>query len=190
MSTLADRLLAIHGRLEHAGIPHGFGGAIALAYCTGEPRGTIDIDINVFVGPAEAKRVFTALPREVASGAKDLQATKRAGQVRLFWDDTPIDLFFSYHPLHQATSTRVAMVPFECTEIPVLACEDLLVYKAFYARTKDWADIEAMIASSSLDIEAACRQVADLLGADHASYRRLLDVLAAMTLAGQPRRLP
>ncbi len=34
MSVLAKRLLAIHDALSSARVPHAFGGAIALAYCT------------------------------------------------------------------------------------------------------------------------------------------------------------
>ena len=35
--------------LDDARIPHAFGGALALAWCTQRARGTIDIDVNVFV---------------------------------------------------------------------------------------------------------------------------------------------
>src|SRR5262249_41808856 len=45
LSVLAERLIAIHDSLDAAGVPHAFGGAIALAYCTEEPRGTRDLDV-------------------------------------------------------------------------------------------------------------------------------------------------
>ena len=60
MSVLGQRLLAIHEALTGGGIPHAFGGAIALAYCTEEPRGTRDLDVNVFVEPAAAESVLAA----------------------------------------------------------------------------------------------------------------------------------
>ena len=63
MSILARRLLAIHAAFATAGIPHAFGGAIALAYCTGEPRGTIDLDVNVFVASHDPDTALDALPR-------------------------------------------------------------------------------------------------------------------------------
>lgn len=56
MSLLAQRLLAVHDALDAAELPHAFGGAIALAYCTEEPRGTRDLDVNVFVDPTRARR--------------------------------------------------------------------------------------------------------------------------------------
>lgn len=65
MSLLAQRLHEIHDALSDAKLPHAFGGAIALAYCTEEPRGTRDLDVNVFVDPGRAKEVFAALPAVV-----------------------------------------------------------------------------------------------------------------------------
>jgi hypothetical protein len=172
--TLAEKLLALHQTLDRAGIAHAFGGAIALAYCTGEPRGTIDIDLNVFVGPSEARRVFDTLPVGVVTDDVDVTTVDRDGQVRVFWDNTPVDLFFAYHQFHEEVARRVVVVPFVDERIPVLACEDLLVFKAFFARTKDWADIEAMMASGTLDSTTALQRVATLLGADHATYLRLV----------------
>ena len=52
MISLVDRILTIHQLLDKADVGHAFGGALALAYCTGEPRATRDIDINIFL-PAE-----------------------------------------------------------------------------------------------------------------------------------------
>ncbi len=49
--TLTERVAALHAALRGAGIPHAFGGALALAFCTAEPRGTQDIDVNVFLPP-------------------------------------------------------------------------------------------------------------------------------------------
>ncbi len=157
MSELAEKLLAIHRAFDTAGIPHAFGGAIALAYCTGEPRATVDIDMNAFVGPAEAGRALGAFPEGVSIGHRDLDSAEQEGQVRLFWNDTPIDLFFSYHDFHEHAAERVRMVPFDGVEIPILACEDLVVLKTFFARTQDWADIEAVAAAGSVEDNAIRR---------------------------------
>ncbi|HEY5251564.1 MAG TPA: hypothetical protein VIJ09_07880 [Acidimicrobiales bacterium] len=183
---LSEKLLVLHRNLDAADVPHAFGGAIALAYCTGEPRATIDIDLNLFVQTSEAERVLGDLPDGVASDHQDLDLALADDQVRLFWDDTPVDLFFSYHPFHTDLARRVRTVPFADTLIPVLSCEDLLVFKAFFARTKDWADIEAMAATDALDLPAACQRVAALLGTDHPSYRALL----ATTESGPPGTPP
>ena len=41
---LAGKVIAIHEALLDAKLPHAFGGALALAYCVGEPRATRDVD--------------------------------------------------------------------------------------------------------------------------------------------------
>lgn len=65
----AGRLLELHDALNAAGLPHAFGGAIALAYCTREPRESHDLDVNVFVAPSQANDVLAVLPGGVARSA-------------------------------------------------------------------------------------------------------------------------
>ena len=43
--TLPERLIELHRALTRRKLPHAFGGAIALAYWTLDPRGTSDIDV-------------------------------------------------------------------------------------------------------------------------------------------------
>jgi hypothetical protein len=178
VSTLGDRLLAIHHALDRARIPHAVGGAIALAYCTNEPRGTRDIDLNVFVDPSRVSAVFAALPDGVRHTATDAALVARDGQVRLFWDDTPVDLFFAVHQFHHDTAGGVRWVPFEGETIPVLGCGALVVFKAMFNRTKDWADIEAIAQARSIDGVEVQRALEGLMGADDPVAQRLAAVVA------------
>jgi hypothetical protein len=173
MSVLAERLLAVHATLDGAGIPHAFGGAIALAYCTAEPRGTRDLDVNVFVDPSRANEILDALPSEVAVTAIDRATARRDGQVRVMWGDTPIDLFLDTHPFHREVAKEIVEVPFEDRTIPVLSCDALLVFKAMYNRTRDWADIEAILEAGTADGGRAVEQLRALLGPDDAIVARL-----------------
>jgi nucleotidyltransferase AbiEii toxin of type IV toxin-antitoxin system len=160
--TLAERLLALHERLSQAGLEHAFGGAIALAYWTREPRGTRDIDLNVFVPPADCAQALDALPDAIARDDGTVEAITRDGQIRLWWDDTPIDLFFSYEPLHDEAARNRRMVPFEGEQIPVLGPVELAVFKAMFDRTRDWADIEAMLTAGTLDVDAVREHLVSL----------------------------
>ena len=173
MSILARRLLAIHAAFATAGIPHAFGGAIALAYCTGEPRGTIDLDVNVFVPHTTPDTALDAMPAEVILTSANRAEVLDKGQTRAWWDDTPIDLFFANHPFHDTVQGRVRTVPFADTSITVLDCSSLAVFKAFFDRTKDWADLEAMAAAGQLDVDAVGSFLSDLLGADDPRLERL-----------------
>ena len=46
MTTLVEKVLALAEAFARAGVPHAFGGVIALAYCTEDPRGTRNVDVN------------------------------------------------------------------------------------------------------------------------------------------------
>lgn len=56
---LVDLVLEVHRQLDADDVPHAFGGALALAYIS-EPRGTVDIDINVFTPFADIDPVLDA----------------------------------------------------------------------------------------------------------------------------------
>jgi hypothetical protein len=175
--TLAERLLELHARLSVAGIAHAFGGAIALAYWTLEPRGTRDIDINVFVPPAECEPALAALPDGIVHDEETVETISREGQIRLWWDDTPIDLFFSYEPLHDQAARNSRMVPFEGKRIPVLGPVELAVFKAMFDRTRDWADIEEMLSAGNLDFDAVRDHLVRLVGKKDDRVARLDDAL-------------
>src|SRR5690606_32376504 len=98
---LPERIVEIHLALDAADIPHAFGGALALAWCTQRARGTIDIDLNLFVTPEHADDVLDALPDGVAVTDDDRRLIARDGQVRLWWDRTPVDVFFNTTPFHE-----------------------------------------------------------------------------------------
>ena len=166
MSELGDILFAVHAALDEAQIPHAIGGAIALAYCTLEPRGTRDLDVNVFTGPERAREVLLAMPDGVELSGESLERAERDGQVRLQWGITPVDIFLSVLPFHDHVRDHVRLVPFEGHTIPVLSCTALAVFKATYDRPRDWVDIEAMVEARSLDLDEAKRWVLEMVGED------------------------
>ena len=176
MTTLVERIVDVCEHLDRAGLPWALGGALALAYATEEPRATRDIDVNVFVPATEAARVFAALPAGVRHGAADVRAAEDDEQVRLWWDDTPVDLFFAADPFHAEVARRCRAVPFAGRTIRVLSAEDLAVFKALFDRPKDWVDIATMHESRSLDVGVAADRLADLLGHDDPRIGRLRDV--------------
>lgn len=179
MTELVEKLLAIHEALLARSLPHAFGGAIALAYCVEEPRGTRDLDVNIFCDAADAAKVLAAFPAEVRVGDADIAAVERDGQARLFWDGVPIDVFLNNLPLHEAVAGAVVWVPLQGRQIPVLDCASLVIFKAFLDRTKDWADIEAVEAAAPADVERAAATLAELVGEGDPAYRRLARIRPA-----------
>jgi hypothetical protein len=179
VSELTDKIVALHEALVAADLPHAFGGALALAWCTRRARGTIDIDVNIFVGTDDRGRVFDALPDGVKVTAKDRTLLKRDGQVRVWWDATPLDLFLNTTDYHVAVAGRIRPETFAGTRIPFLSCLDVAVFKAFFNRTKDWADLEEMQAAGTLDAGQVAGIIAHYLGEDDERVGKLAQLGSA-----------
>ena len=175
--TLPEQLLALHRALDVAGVPHAFGGALALAWCTQQARGTIDIDVNLFVEPVEVAATLACLPAGVAWDEEDVARIERDGQARLWWDGTPVDVFFNTTDFHARAAERARWEPFLGHDLPFLACRDLAVFKAFFNRTKDWADLEAMAEAGALDVEPVLGVLVRYLGGEDERVARLRSLI-------------
>lgn len=176
MTVLGDKLHAIHDALTKAGLRHAFGGAIALAYCVAEPRGTRDLDVNIFIPAERAAELTAALPDGIAVTAADVEQITRDAQTRLWWDNVPIDVFLNNLPLHDDVASEIRWVPLEGREIPVLSCESLVLFKTFFNRSKDWADIEAIAEVDRAILSRAAERVEGLVGADEDFVSRLREI--------------
>lgn len=170
---LVERVVALHRALDEAGIPHAFGGALALAWCTQQARGTIDIDVNLFIDTDHTDWALTALPAGVAVTDDNRRELSTDGQSRLWWDSTPLDIFLSTTPFHEAAAGRARLEQFGGADVPFLACRDLAVFKAFFDRTRDWADLEDMNSAGTLDHEAVLGVLVHYLGGDDHRVARL-----------------
>lgn len=147
-------------------MPYAFGGALALAYYA-EPRATIDIDVNVFVGPDRYLEVEVLLGRIGVKHFPSAAAVAREGQGRSWWGRTPVDLFFSYDEVHRAMQKDARVVPFGDDKIVILSAEHLVVVKAVYNRPKDWIDIDqVLVCVPRFDAEEARRWLTHLVGRD------------------------
>jgi hypothetical protein len=177
MSELGEKLHEIHDSLQAVGIAHAFGGAIALAYCVEEPRGTRDLDVNIFLDASHAASALAALPKGVRVRNEDVAAVERDGQTRLFWEGVPVDVFLNNLPLHETVAASVVWVPMEGREVPMLDCASLAIFKAFFDRTKDWADLEEIAKATPEDIEEAAATIAELLGDEDPGCLRLRSLL-------------
>jgi hypothetical protein len=187
VTTLLEKLQAIEHALRDARVHHAFGGAIALGYHIANPRGTIDIDLNCFVPSETARAVFEILPREIDWTDEDIALVERDGQVRVFWERTPIDLFFTNHPFHEVAAANTETVPFADGTIPVLGANELAVFKAFFNRGQDWVDIEAMADAETVDLHWVIGWIVDLLGPDDERVERLRALLHRPPPGPEPR---
>ena len=175
--TLAEKILAVDRALD--AVPHAFGGAIALAYYA-EPRATIDIDLNVFLPGARYEEVASPLRRlgVVVDDPGMAELAREAGQLRVWWEQTPLDLFFAYDRFHDAAARARRTVEFADATIPILAPEHLVVCKTVFNRGRDWVDIDAMCAIDvQVDAAEVLRWVGRIVGDDDPRYERIVAVL-------------
>lgn len=176
-------MIALARALDAAGIPHAFGGALALAYYA-VPRATHDIDVNVFVPAERAGPVLQVLAGlGVAAGGEAAQREiAKRGQTRLRWDGTPLDLFFSYDALHESAMQRRRRVPFgDDATLEVLAAEDLAIFKALFDRPKDWSDLRELLFAQgeAFDADYALGWLRRILAPDDERLLRFRELAAA-----------
>ena len=175
---LVDLILQAHEALEHGGLPHAFGGALALAWCTREPRATADIDLNIFMPTAEYEQVLATLPADIEVSEQSRTQLETVGQARLWWHGVPLDIFLTSDPFHCEVATRIVRREFADRSVPFLSCRDLAVFKAFFDRGKDWQDINEMVKAGSVGVRDLADELAGLLGkGDHrvAQVQKLRD---------------
>jgi hypothetical protein len=171
--SLVDKVVRLVQALERAAVPFAVGGALAFAYY-GEPRATIDIDLNLFVAPSGYEHIIDVLEPLGVAPTADATVVQRNGQVRLWWGRTPLDLFFSYDPVHEAMRDGIGQVPFSTITMPILGPEHLLVAKVVGNRAKDWIDVAQMlVAVPALDLDELHRWLDRLIGSDE-RYLHLL----------------
>lgn len=180
--SLPEKIVAIHRQLDGARIRHAFGGALALAYYA-EPRATIDIDLNVFAPTDQWNEIGEALtPLGVKAADLDRVALERDEQCRLWWGRTPLDLFFSYDPIHEEMRKEAWKVPFGDTTLPILSPEHLTICKAMFDRPKDWLDIEQiLVGAEHLDTGEIEAWLARMVGADDPRARRFEELKAGLS---------
>jgi hypothetical protein len=180
LGLLASRIVALHEMLDSLGVPHQFGGALALAWYR-NPRATTDIDVNLTVPPEAAEPVLGAL-RILGVTVTDTArgAIARDGQARLDWGGSYLDVFFATIALHMEMAERARLVRFGPVEIPILAPEDLVICKAVFDRPKDWLDIAEMLRwGTKVDSATTLTWVGEILGPEAPQFARLAELLSA-----------
>jgi hypothetical protein len=177
----AEAAQRIADALEAAGLPHAIGGALALAIA-GVPRGTADVDVNVFVSEEGVPGVISVLAQlgiEIDVAA----ATARAARDGMFvgrWDGMRIDVFLPSIPFaHEAERTRIRITDDTGWSGWFLSAEALAVFKVLFFRGKDLVDLERLIAvRPELDCAYVRRWVVDMMGVDD-ERTRAWDALVA-----------
>lgn len=126
----------------------------------GPPRGTLDVDLDVFEGTDRLDVVFGAL---VAAGvivdeAEARRTVDERGDFRGSYHGMRIDVFVAFNEYHAAVRDRRVQRQILGRPMWILSAEDTLIFKVLFDRGKDWIDLERLIAlrKGSLDREYVC----------------------------------
>jgi predicted nucleotidyltransferase len=171
-ATAAEVARAVADALERHGLPYALGGAIALGFYAA-PRATVDVDVNVFVPPAdELPRALAALADAGFTPDEDerrLQARANAeGQFRGSIGGMRVDVFVPAIAYYAQLASRRREVTLLGRRLWIVGPEDLVVLKMMFFRRKDLADVEAILRDqqSSLDRQFIRRHLIELVGAE------------------------
>ncbi len=185
----AEAAQRIAEELERAGLPYAIGGALALAVA-GVPRGTADVDVNVFVELDDLPAVVAAL-RALGVEVDDGAAAARAARDGMFvgrWDGMRIDVFLPSIPFaHEAARTRIRLGDDAGWSGWFLAAEALAVFKLLFFRGKDLVDLERLVAvRPELDHAYVRRWIVDMMGEGDERVRRWDDLVARFASPSVP----
>jgi hypothetical protein len=134
----------------------------------GEPRLTLDADITLLTGFGEEPRYVDALLQEFGARRSDARDFALRYRVLLLLADNGValDIALGAMPFEERATQRASAFTIEDGQ-SLLTCsaEDLVVFKAFAGRDKDWLDIEGVVTrqAAQLDEQLVWRELAPLL---------------------------
>lgn len=141
---------------EKAQVPFAIGGALAYSEW-GVPRGTKDLDINVFVGEADWARMLVLLRTEGVTGddEKALRQLRERGVCFLYAGEVRVDVFVPSIPFYDSVKTR--LVPRSLMGRPALflSAEDISVFKMMFFRPRDIPDVQQMLVTQGKALDRA-----------------------------------
>lgn len=155
-------------RLEARAIPYAVGGALALNQWA-VPRGTKDVDLNLWVDPARptsTAQLLGAIGCDLKASAVVRSLSER-GHAFARLGDVRVDVYVPTHVFHASVLERRRRRPLAGREAWFLSAEDLAVFKLILDRAKDRADVEAlaMVGGEEFDRSYVRRWLQKIVGA-------------------------
>jgi len=148
MNPLFEAAVQVQRFLELRGWAFCFIGGLAVARW-GEPRTTQDLDLTVLAGFGQEEPYIDAVLEHFTPRVADAHDFARQSRVVLFRaaNGVPVDMALGGIPFEEGMVGRATAFAY-APEVSLVTCsaEDLIVQKAFAGRSRDWADVEGVIA--------------------------------------------
>ena len=192
MNPIFSAALEVQEFCRARGLRFCFIGGLALQRW-GEPRLTQDIDVTVISGFGHEAEYADQFLSAFSHRIPDARAFALRHRVLLLrsGNGIPLDIALGAMPFEERAVHR--SVPFALTEgvsLQVCSAEDLIVFKAFAGRAKDWLDIDGVVIRQHgrLDQALIWRELIPLLRLkeDEQTEPRLHAILERESASGSP----
>jgi predicted nucleotidyltransferase len=153
--------------LEARGQEYALGGAIALGFW-GEPRGTLDVDVTLFLAPdrpSECLWLLQDLECELTF-SESLASLREYGFCRVTYHGLKLDVFLPIVDFYAAAQARRRRVQLAGQPVMIWDAESLIVLKFMFFRRKDIADVEGLlrVQQGRLDLDWVRHWLVELYG--------------------------
>jgi predicted nucleotidyltransferase len=169
LADLPDLAARLSEALDAARIPHAVSGAVALG-AHGFVRATADIDVLVVVPSIRLPEVFSIVRGLGFQGddADLIEAIRQRFVAEMRAGPATVELLVPVLPYHRSLVDRAVRLPVGGRSVPFVSAEDLVVLKMLWRRTKDVADVQALLAAKgrSLDRDYVKRTLRSILPDD------------------------
>lgn len=141
-----DAARQLAAALDEQGHEYALGGALALGYWA-SPRGTLDVDLTLFVNPEQPTECIRAL-QDAGCDLDVAEATRMIrehGFCRASLGQIRVDAFFPITPFYEVARQRRCRFDLEHQPVMVWDAESLTVFKMMFFREKDLVDIKQIL---------------------------------------------
>ena len=142
----ADVATILAEALDDRRCEYAIGGAIAVGFWS-EPRGTMDVDLTLFLPQDKPRQVVQQL-RDIGCEVDETSAIgtiREHGFCRASYAGLRIDVFVEAFDFYQTAKRRRVRVWLRNREVMILDAETLCVFKMMFFREKDFLDIKGMM---------------------------------------------
>jgi hypothetical protein len=153
--------------LDEAGCVYALGGAIALGFWTA-PRGTLDVDVTLFLPAAQSSNCVRLLQNIGCSvhASQALKSLTEHGFCQVEFAGRRVDVFLPIVPFYDQARLRRRQVQLGDQPVMIWDAETLCVFKMMFFRRKDIADVEQIlrVQGAQLDRDWVTRQITEIYG--------------------------
>jgi len=142
--------------MDASGCEYAFGGAIALGYW-GPPRGTLDIDVTLFLPPDQPLSCVRLLQKIGCSlqAEQAVRSLAEHGFCQTEYGGRRIDVFLPTLPFYEEARQRRQRVVLGDQPIQIWDAATLCVFKMMFFRLKDMADVQQLLQQQGAELDHA-----------------------------------